>query len=113
MHIGEVSTIPQWEKCERPEAIKLMEESAEVFRRIEEYIDIKNEDVYSENDALYQSSLKIKMHRLRDARQEVIDEACDVIVVICNILAGLDVEDLEKHMQACEKKNRERGYYGD
>ena len=46
-------------------------------------------------------------------RTAVVDECCDVIQATCNLLYALGVTDLTDAMAACERRNRERGRYGD
>ena len=43
----------------------------------------------------------------------LVDECCDVIQATCNLLAALGVTDLTDAMAACERRNDERGRYGD
>ena len=45
--------------------------------------------------------------------QRIVDECCDVITATCNLLAALGVTDLTDAMAKCEKRNDERGRYGD
>ena len=47
------------------------------------------------------------------ARDRLVDECCDAIMATCNLLAALGVTDLTDAMAACERRNRERGRYGD
>ena len=49
----------------------------------------------------------------RCARTKLVDECCDVIQATCNLLAALGVDDLTEAMAACERRNAERGRYGD
>ena len=46
-------------------------------------------------------------------RKRVVEECCDVITATCNLLAALHVTDLTDAMAECERRNRERGRYGD
>ena len=43
----------------------------------------------------------------------LVDECCDTILATCNLLSALGVTDLTDAMAACEKRNEERGRYGD
>ena len=47
------------------------------------------------------------------ARDRLVDECCDAITATCNMLAALGVTDLTDAMAACERRNLERGRYGD
>ena len=49
----------------------------------------------------------------RVQKKALVDECCDVIQATCNLLAALGVTDLTEAMAACERRNRERGRYGD
>ena len=42
-------------------------------------------------------------------RDDVVDECCDVIQAVCNLLASLGVHDLRKAMERCTQRNRDRG----
>ena len=44
---------------------------------------------------------------------DLVDECADVIQATCNLLAAMGVTDLSEAMAACERRNRERGRYGD
>ena len=50
---------------------------------------------------------------LETYREPIVEECCDVITATCNLLAALGVTDLTEAMAACERRNRERGRYGD
>lgn len=76
---------------DKAQALKVVEESSEVFSAWENFRD----------DA---SGVK---------RSAVVDECADVIQATCNLLAALGVTDLSDAMAACEKRNEDRGRYGD
>lgn len=80
--IGSVSVFPNAE-CSRAQAIKVLEESAEVFEAVDS-----------------------------GKRSEIVSECADVIQSVCNLLAGLGVYDLRTDMMLCEARNRARGRYG-
>ena len=46
-------------------------------------------------------------------RSALVSECADVIQATCNLLASLGVTDLTDAMAACERRNEERGRYGD
>ena len=48
-----------------------------------------------------------------EGRERTIEECCDVIQATCNLLSALGVTDMTEAMAACERRNRERGRYGD
>ena len=76
---------------DKAQVMKVAEESLEVFSAWENFRD----------DA---SDVK---------RSAVVDECADVIQATCNLLAALGVTDMTDAMAACERRNRERGRYGD
>ena len=41
--------------------------------------------------------------------QGLVDKCADVIQATLNIVAALGIEDFRPYMDACEKRNRERG----
>ena len=88
--IPPVRTFPCAE-ADKSQALKVVEESSEVFSAWEIFRD----------DA---SDVK---------RSAVVDECADVIQATCNLLAALGVTDMTDAMAACERRNRERGRYGD
>ena len=46
-------------------------------------------------------------------RQELLSECADVIQATLNLVAAYGVDDFSPYMQACERRNEERGRYGD
>lgn len=46
-------------------------------------------------------------------RQELLSECADVIQATLNLVAAYGVEDFSPYMKACERRNKERGRYGD
>ena len=52
-------------------------------------------------------------HFKGSAHSDLVDECADVIQATCNLLAALGVTDLTDAMAACERRNEERGRYGD
>lgn len=111
IQVGEVSTIPQWEKCERPEAVKLLEESAELFAAIQNYTITSQTDTKCEDETATKMCESLREMLIADHKKAIIGEACDVITTVCNILAGLGINDITNEMLQCSFKNRERGYY--
>ena len=77
-------------EADKAQALKVVEEASEVF-------------------GAWQST-----HLPEDRRREqILFECADVIQATCNLLAALDVTDMTEAMAACERRNRERGRYGD
>lgn len=81
---------------DKAQALKPLEEAAEVFGAWQEWEHGTDEQWSSE-------SLK----------RFLIDEIADTITACCNLAAALGVDDLAPHLAACEEKNRRRGRYGD
>lgn len=87
-------------KADKAQALKPLEEAAEVFAAWQDYDRTKSwgddwDEYLANNDSLI----------------SLVDECCDVITATCNLLAALGVTDLTEEMAACEERNRERGRY--
>jgi len=91
--IGEVTTFAN-PKPDKAQALKVLEEAAEVFGAWQVYDD-SFEGVGSASEEW--------------VRDDLIDECADVIQATCNLLAALGVDDMRSAMAACERRNRERG----
>ena len=91
--IGEVATFPD-PQADKAQVMKVLEECAEVFSAWEDWqsLDMFDDSVFS-----------------RALEQRIIDECADLIQATCNLLAGLGVEDMSRAMEACRKRNEERG----
>lgn len=72
---------------DKAQVMKVAEESLEVFSAWENFQD-------DASDA---------------KRSAVVDECADVIQATCNLIASLGVEDFTPYMEACRKRNEERG----
>lgn len=84
------------------QALKPLEEASEVHAAWQDYERTKS---WSEDlDEFLEHN---------DATISLVDECCDVIQATCNLLAALGVTDLTDAMAACERRNEERGRYGD
>ena len=86
----------------KAQALKPLEEAAEAFAAWQDYDRTKSwgddwDECLANNDSLI----------------SLVDECCDVIQATCNLLYALGVTDLTDAMNACERRNRERGRYGD
>ena len=87
---------------DKAHALKPMEEASEVFGAWQDYDRTKSwgddwDEYLAHNDATI----------------SLVDECCDVIQAVCNLLAALGVDDLTEAIAACERRNDERGRYGD
>lgn len=88
--------------ADKAQALKVVEEACEVFGAWQEWDRTKS---WGED---WDEYLKFN-----DAIISLVDECADVIQAVCNLLAALGVTDLADAMAACERRNRERGRYGD
>ena len=92
--IGSVTTFPG-AACDRAQAVKVLEEAAEMFEAVDWYRNVEDDE-----------------QELADFyRDELVDECADVIQAVCNLLAGLGVADMTAPMAACEYRNRKRGRF--
>ena len=87
--IGEVATFPG-AKPDKAQALKVLEEAAEVFGAWQEA------DGYDFADFLV---------------EPVLDECADVIQATCNLVAALGATDLAPYMEECWMRNEERGRF--
>lgn len=86
VNIGKVATFPG-AKADKAQALKVLEEAAEVFGAWQVYDD---SDIYG---------------LLTDV---VLDECADVIQATCNLVAALGVTDFAPNMDMCRTRNEER-----
>lgn len=89
VNIGEVATFPAV-KPDKAQALKVLEEAAEVFGAWQEA------DGYDFADFLV---------------EPVLDECADVIQATCNLVAALGVTDFAPNMEECRERNEERGRF--
>lgn len=98
VRIGEVITFAH-PKADKAQVLKIAEEEHEVFSAWEDYDELNRFEAF---DELSQSDLI-------EARAHLVDECADLITATCNLLAALGVDDMRDAMEACERRNRERG----
>ena len=91
-------------EASKAQALKPLEEAAEVFAAWQEW------DRYHSAHAVFDGP---KAECAKAMKACIVDECCDVITATCNLLAALGVTDLTDAMAKCEKRNDERGRYGD
>ena len=89
---------------DKVQALKVVEEAAEVFGAWQEW------DRYHGAHAAFDGP---KAECAKAMKACIVDECADVIQATCNLLAALGVTDMTEAMAACERRNRERGRYGD
>lgn len=73
---------------DKAQALKPLEEAAEVFGAWQRY-------------------------GADDWKDVLVDEIADTIQACCNLASALGVDDLAPYLARCEERNRERGRYGD
>ena len=88
-------------EADKAQALKLVEEASEVFGAWQRW---SKEVTRWGNPRSFDSY---------PFRQELLSECADVIQATCNLLAAFGVDDLTEAMAACERRNDERGRYGD
>ena len=87
--IGEVKAFPN-AKADKEQALKVLEEAAEVFGAWQRH-NLTNNESYTRNTLLM--------------------EIADVIQACVNLASALDEFDLTYDMKCCELRNRKRGRY--
>ena len=88
VNIGTVRTFPGV-LPDKEQALKVVEEAAEVFSAWEQWSSIEDEGV----------------------RGMLLEEVADCVTACANLAASLGVDDLAPYVEACEAKNEERGRY--
>lgn len=91
VRVGAVATF-EGVKPDKAQALKLLEEAAEVFGAWQDWdrgTDFKPK-----------------------SRIAVLDEIADVVQAACNLVAAFGVTDFAPYMQDCRIRNEERGRYG-
>lgn len=101
VRVGSVRRFDHLE-ADKAQALKPLEEAAEVF------------GAWQEMEREHAKCLAYGNESSGDGdavawREVVLDECADVIQVTLNLVAALGVEDFRPWMDACEKRNRERG----
>ena len=94
MHIGEVATFA-WTRNDKAQALKPLEEAAEVFGRWQA---MRQEC----DDDCRQCDCRCINHRL------LTDECADVIQSVVNLLDSIGVADMMQAMDECRTRNEER-----
>lgn len=94
VRIGDVHTIAE-AKVDRAQALKILEEAAEVFSAWEAYY--------------FAGLAPNKPDEKEDARSCIIAECADIITATCGMLAALGIENMQPHLAECEERNARRG----
>lgn len=67
-------------------------------------------DIWKQAAKVTEEAIEVWLAVERDeGRGRVIEECADVIQSVCNLLAILGIDDCTPHMDACKKRNEERG----
>lgn len=96
LNIGSVIPFPD-ASCDREQAMKILEEAAEVFAEVDKY-ENTHYDGYNSEDIEY-------------CEDRIVSECCDLITATANLLAGLGKTDIHGAMVACMVNNWNRGRY--
>ncbi len=99
--LGDVRTFPD-ANPDKEQALKPLEEAAEVFGAWQKCSLISL--------IAFDSELWKTIPAVRFQRHKLLDECADVIQATCNLVAAIGVEDFRPYMEACEERNRERGW---
>lgn len=94
MHIGEVGTFA-WTRNDKSQALKPLEEAAEVFGKWQAMRQVCNDDCRQCDCWCINHSL-------------LIDECADVIQSVVNLLDSIGMNDMELAMEECKTRNEER-----
>lgn len=89
--IGNVETFRDV-RVDKEQALKVLEEAAEVFGALQHLQKASDLGVFTK-----------KMAR------ELLDECADVMQATCNLITALGIEDFTPYMDACRRRNIERG----
>jgi NTP pyrophosphatase (non-canonical NTP hydrolase) len=82
-------------KDDRAQALKILEEAAEVFSAWESY---------------YFAGLTPNGPNARlDARVSILEECADLITATCGLMEALGVKDAEPELEYCKARNEKRG----
>lgn len=88
-------------ECSKGQAMKVLEEAAEVLEAWKAYEDQQN-DYWRNSDVMDDLGVRL-------SEKSLLDECADVIQATCNLLAAIGVEDMSDAMRECEMRNRARG----
>lgn len=97
--LGDVQTFREV-KPDKAQALKPLEEAAEVLESWKEYEKVREEETEAYGKPRDWTCVM---------RDDLLDECADVIQATCNLIAALGVDDFAPYIQACKKRNEERG----
>ena len=90
VNVGHVATFAHVEPS-KEQALKVLEEAAEVFGAWQLW-----------DAACYDNARKV-------AEVALLDECADVVQATCNLVAAFGIVDFTSWMDACKRRNEERG----
>lgn len=98
--IGEIATFPNVQ-ADKQQILKIAEEYSEIYSAWENLQEVNAMYRYGNTD--YSGK--------QFAIKKLVDECADTITAVCNLLAALGVDDnqMQRAMQDCEQRNRDRG----
>lgn len=100
--LGGVRAFPNV-RPDKAQALKPLEEAAEVSGALQEFIGHLAQDADSgRTDLSVFTELSMEI---------LLDEIADTITACCNLAAALGVDDLTPYLARCEERNRKRGRY--
>lgn len=113
VHIGDVPCFP-WAAPSKDQALKPLEEAAEVFAAWQDFslasrIYERCLDDYNGYNAADVDELILPL--VASSKDGLVDECCDVIQAVCNLLAAMGVDDLTREMRKCRSRNDARGRF--
>lgn len=96
VYIGAVETFPNV-KPDKEQALKVLEEAAEVFGAWQKWQQVKSADEgsFAPGEA--------------DSLRDILGECADVIQAVCNLVDGLGESAFDGFMEECAAVNRARG----
>ena len=94
MLIGEVRPFKYVYADDKRQFTKPLEEAAELFAAWQNWVHKRSSPRYATK-----------------ARDEMLDEAADVIQAVVNCVAAVGVDDMTELMRRCESRNARRGRY--
>jgi hypothetical protein len=96
VYFGEIDTFPN-AKADKEQVVKIGEECMEVYSAWEDYE--------------FRCANPSRLDEIVIARDLLLDECADVLQAIANMVAALGVKNFTLYVEACERRNRERGRY--
>lgn len=89
--------------ADKEHALKPLEEASEVHGAWQEWDYWHDRDIEERHPDIDLAVM------LEIYRESVVDECCDTISAMCNLLAALGVHDLTEPMRRCRERNARRG----